>query len=166
MLFVLSFNFSVSAQLTGDPWIFNAYKELYGRQPNAWELNINNYNLGSWNNYSELKTYVQQYQNSMSKKGISIKTTNLANNEAAVILSENGYPAASALISNTSGSLIGNDGAGAFPKDAAKLIGIDAGTLKNLPVVSFGTVGTKYLASSGTKVIPASGRGTLVIKKK
>src|SRR3712207_735827 len=37
-----------ASQLKGDTWIFNAYKELYGRQPNVWELNVQNYNLGSW----------------------------------------------------------------------------------------------------------------------
>ncbi len=47
MFFVVAFNFSVSAQLKGDPWIFQLYKEMYNRQPSAWELNINNYNRNS-----------------------------------------------------------------------------------------------------------------------
>ncbi|MCY7290837.1 MAG: hypothetical protein LH615_01525, partial [Ferruginibacter sp.] len=58
---IFSFSF-VNAQ---DPWIIQVYKELHNRQPSAWELNIKNYNLGTWNNYGELKSYIQEYQNSL-----------------------------------------------------------------------------------------------------
>lgn len=55
-MLIIFLSINVTAQsLTGDPWIFQAYKELYARSPNAFELNINNYNLGSWNSYPELK---------------------------------------------------------------------------------------------------------------
>lgn len=172
-LLTFAFNFNADAQkLTGDPWIFQMYKELYNRQPSAWELNIKNYNLGSWNNYGELKTYVQQYQNSMTSKKLTVTVKSIDNKKSAAIFHQNGVPAAGSFINNDSGSLIGNDGAGLIGNDAAgligidaaTLIGIDAATLKNLPGVSFGIVGTRYLGSSGIKVIPTSGRGTLVIK--
>lgn len=61
-------------KLKGDPWIFQAYTELYGRQPNAWELNIYNYNNGSWGSYAQLKGLVQGYQNYLSQQGIEIRT--------------------------------------------------------------------------------------------
>src|ERR1043165_1695557 len=51
--------------LKGDPWIFQAYAELYDRPPRALELDINLYNGGSWNNYNELKGYIQQTQNAL-----------------------------------------------------------------------------------------------------
>ena len=49
---LIAFFFSLSVaklntqQLKGDPWIFQVYKELWGRQPNSWELNMRNYNNG------------------------------------------------------------------------------------------------------------------------
>ena len=50
-------NRSSTTGVKGDPWIFQAYCELYNRTPTALEVNIGNYNQGSWNNYGELKNY-------------------------------------------------------------------------------------------------------------
>ncbi|TCJ12653.1 hypothetical protein EPD60_15420 [Flaviaesturariibacter flavus] len=44
-----------------DPWIKQAYKELFGREPNGTECNIRNYNNGSWNSYDQLKGYIKTY---------------------------------------------------------------------------------------------------------
>ena len=57
LLLFFSATLTTQAQsLKGDPWIFNAYKDLYNRQPNAWELNIKNYNKGSGEIILTLKT--------------------------------------------------------------------------------------------------------------
>jgi hypothetical protein len=61
-------------QLKGDPWIFQVYSELYGRKPNAWELNIKNYNKGSWNSYDQLKGLVKDYQSYLAQQKIEIRT--------------------------------------------------------------------------------------------
>jgi len=55
-----------SAQAQCDPWIIQAYKELYGRTPNATECNIRNYNNGSWNSYNELVSYIKKYKGAVS----------------------------------------------------------------------------------------------------
>ena len=60
---VLAFTY-VQAQC--DPWIIQAYKELYGRTPSATECNIRNYNNGSWNSYGELISYIKNYKGAAS----------------------------------------------------------------------------------------------------
>ncbi len=157
---------TLAQQVTGDPWIFQTYKELYNRQPSAWELNIKNYNLGSWNSYDELKRYVQEYQNSLRLENYTVKTTGLKNNQSAAIFYQNGTPVASALISNAGGYLVGNDGASLIGNDSAGLIGLDGSTLRNLSVLSFADMATKFTQASGMRYIKASGRGRLVMKKR
>src|SRR5665647_895946 len=108
-LFVLIsvFHSTVEAQqLKGDPWIFQAYKELYNGPPTAWELNIQNYNGGSWNNYGELKNYIVQYQHSKGSQGLSISTTSLGNGKIAVLFNLNGKSIAANLITNDGGTII------------------------------------------------------------
>ncbi|HYH15556.1 MAG TPA: hypothetical protein VD794_10060, partial [Flavisolibacter sp.] len=45
-----------------DPWIVQIYKSEFGREPNATECNIKNYNNGSWASYDQLKSYIRQYK--------------------------------------------------------------------------------------------------------
>src|SRR6476620_1219779 len=60
--FIFILTFSVSTRAQGcDPWIMNAYKQLYNRNPTAEECNIRNYNNGSWTSYDELVRYVRSY---------------------------------------------------------------------------------------------------------
>ena len=53
--------------LSGDPFIIRLYQKLYSRYPNAWELNVQNYNKGSWSNYGTLKRYISEYQDNLKK---------------------------------------------------------------------------------------------------
>jgi len=55
-----------NVQAQCDPWIVQAYKELYGRTPNANECNIRHYNNGSWNSYSELVMYIKKFNGQAS----------------------------------------------------------------------------------------------------
>jgi hypothetical protein len=153
ILFV-AFNFNASAQ-KADPWIIQAYKEMYGRQPTTWELNIKNYNLGSWNNYPQLKEYIKEYQNSMQSNGYTVSVTALANNQSKVTFLQNGTAVAVGLIGNDAGSLIGND--------AGSLVGNDGASLA---AISFADVATKFTQASGIKYVKASGRGRIVFKKR
>src|SRR5215210_4790016 len=90
-LFVLAFNLQSKAQ-KGDPWIYQAYQEEYHRQPTAFELNIKNYNNGSWNNYGELKNYIKQYQAAIKSKNIVITLTPSANNTSTLAFWQKGVP--------------------------------------------------------------------------
>ena len=157
------FSFSIlKAQLKGDPWIFQAYKELYSRQPTAWELNIQNYNLGSWNNYGELKTYVQNYQNSLSNAGISVSTISVNGNRTVALFNQGGKSVAVDLISNDGGSIVASGAGNIVASGAGNIVTNATGNITNLAGVSFGG---KYTVQSGnTKVIPTSGKGALIIR--
>jgi hypothetical protein len=154
VILIMTCTFETSAQ-KADPWIIQAYKEMYGRQPTTWELNINNYNLGSWNNYPELKRYVQEYQSSMQNNGYTVSLKALANNQTRVTFLQNGTAVAAGLIGNDAGSLVGNDGASLIGNDVA-----------GLAAISFADVSTKFTQASGIKYVKASGRGRIVFKKR
>lgn len=165
LLFIFLFNINVKAQ-SPDPWIIQAYKEMYGRQPSAWELNINNYNLGSWNNYNELKKYIVEYHSSLRNDGYNAKTILLDKNQSATIFYQNGAAVAGALISNKAGSILGENGLGLISVDHARLIGMDHASLQKLAAVSFADVSTKFTQAAGIKYLKASGRGRLIMKKR
>lgn len=162
-LFFLFFNFNADAQqLKGDPWIFQVYQQLYHRQPTAWELNIYNYNNGSWNNYGELKNYIVQYQNAMRNYGFSVSTINLSNGKIAVLFNQNGITMAADLITNDGGTLVAQGGGNLVAQGGGNIVAQGGGNLASLPGVSFGSRYT--LQSNGTKVVPTSGRGALIIR--
>lgn len=120
---------TLSAQtLTGDPWIFQAYKEMYNRQPNALEINIRNYNSGSWNNYGELKQYILQFQTSLLQSGITISTV-FVKNVAVVGIRQNGQQVAVAALSLTGGQIVANDGATIVSGGAGNIVSGGAGIL-------------------------------------
>lgn len=112
--YVKNFNTKTSpakkAELKGDPWIFQAYKELFNRQPCAWELNVKNYNDGSWKNYAELKKYVKEFRASMDKLGIALKTTDAKNNNSYVIFEKDGKVLGIDLVSNDGGNVVAAGG--------------------------------------------------------
>lgn len=163
-MLIMLLNINANTQnLTGDPWIFQAYKELYGRSPTAFELNINNYNLGSWNSYPELKKYIQEFQGN----GYNIKVTTLTNDRSAAVFYEGNDPVAIALISNKGGGLISENSTALISVDHARLIGSDHATLNGLPLVSFTDVNSKSLLGVSKKSArKASGRGKIVFKKR
>lgn len=163
LLFVIAFNFSVRAQLKGDPWIFNAYKELYGRQPGPLELNIKLYNGGSWNNYGELKTYVQQFQSSLQQLQWKISYATIKNN-SVVGLFENGKQIAVDFISNDGGSIIPGGAGNIVAAGAGNIIGQDGSGIatSDLPGLGFAN---SHILQAGTKAAK-SGKGALIIKRK
>jgi hypothetical protein len=166
-LFVLAFNIQTKAQtLKGDPWIFQVYQEVYHRQPTAWELNINNYNSGSWNNYNELKNYVQEYQNSISKSGITVVNQKLNNDKIVVGFVQNNQLLAANVISPQGGNVITAGGANVVTAGGANVVapgGLNLQVTANTAGVYFG--GKYTVQSAGTRVVPASGKGALVIRK-
>ena len=163
LFLMLAFNLNSGAQqLKGDPWIFKVYKELWGIQPNAWELNIKNYNGGSWNSYAELKKYVSQYQNSMTTQGLSVSVKSLGDVKVAVVFNQNGRSIAVDLITNDGGTLIAA-GAGNIAINSGSNLLANAGIVVNANLAG-ASFGSRYTLQSGnTKVIPTSGQGALII---
>jgi hypothetical protein len=171
-IFAFVLHFSASAQnLKGDPWIFQVYKELYNRQPQAWELNIKLYNQGSWNNYAELKKYVQQYQASLSQNGLTTRTILLKGNQSSVVLFDQaGKSIAVNLITNDGGSVIaaggGNviaaGGGNVIAAGGGNVIAAGGGNLRDLPGASLGS--NRQLMSGDKKIIKTSGSGAIIIR--
>lgn len=153
VLFILAFNLTASAQAKGDPWIFQVYKELYARQPSTWELNIHNYNDGSWNNYNELKKYVQDYQNNLKNQGVQVKEATLKNKNAVVGFYSGGQQVAINVISNDGGSIIASGGGNVM----AHLVASGGGNL-----VASG--GGNLVASGGGNLV-ASGGGNIAVSQ-
>jgi len=158
----LTFALKASAQLKGDSWIFSAYQELYHRQPNAWELNIHNYNNGSWNNYDELRRYVKMYQISLRNNNLTVSTTMLASGNLVALFNQNGISIAADLITNDGGSIIAQGGGNIVAQGGGNVISTNGSNFVDLKGVSFGS---KYQTLSvGTTIIPASGNGALIIR--
>lgn len=163
--------------IKGDPWIFQAYCELYSRAPISLELNIGNYNGGSWSSYAELKNFIQQYQSALTNSGIQVIAAKvLAKNGGAImkdyegaVFKKNGKVIAVSLLAKNegkmvaagggnveafgAGNLVGNDGAG--------LIGLDGSTLSRLPGANIST--GNYNLKSGN-VIRTAGKSALVFQ--
>jgi hypothetical protein len=165
-LFFLTFNFSVKAQtLKGDPWIFQVYKEVYHRQPSAWELNINNYNGGSWNNYGELRKYVQEYQASISRNGLTIVTKKIDDNKVLTGFIKEGKLLAANIVSPQGGNVVAAGGGNVVAAGGGNVVaagGLNLQITSNTAGVGFG--GKYTVQSAGTTVIPSSGKGALIIK--
>lgn len=170
--YVSKYQSSKGSPLQGDPWIFQIYNELYNRNPNALEVNIKNYNGGSWGNYADLKNHVQEFQSSLLQAGITISTA-FVNNVAIVGFNQNGQQIAVAALSLNGGQIVANDGAtivsgGAgniVSGGAGNLIGQDgAGIIINSAMggISFGNSYT--ILSENTRVVK-SGKGSLIIRK-
>jgi len=174
LLLTLASNFSVSAQLKGDPWIFNAYKELYNRQPEPLELNIQNYNGGSWNNYPELKKYVVDFQTSKQQGNYKFSSVIVNNTTAVQAIYQNNQQIAVAALSVIGGKIIASDGASIISGGAGNIISGGAGNLigqdgagiaitKSMGGISFGSSNT--LMSESIKVLK-SGKGALIIMRR
>lgn len=166
----LTFALKASAQLKGDPWIFSAYQELYQRQPNAWELNIHNYNNGSWNNYDQLRRYVKMYQISLRNNNLTVSTTMLASGNVVAFFNQNGRSIAANLISQDGGGIIASGGGNIVASGGGNIVASGGGNIvasgggnfANLKGVAFGS---RYQTLSvGTTIIPASGNSALIIR--
>lgn len=156
ILFALSYS-SVRAQNIS-PWLFQAYKELYIREPNAWEKNYALYNGGIWSTFSEIKGYIQQYQESMKKSGLSLSLIKVNNSKSAVFFYQNGKPIAVDLIANDAGTLIATGAVNFISAGFANIISTSNG---NLPGITIGSKNS--LQSAGTKIIPVGGKVILII---
>jgi hypothetical protein len=165
-LCALLFSGSLKAQvLKGDPWIFQVYKEVYGRQPTGWELNINNYNSGSWNNYAELKKYVQEFQTSLSNNRITIVNQKINDSKILTGFFQNGKLVAANVISPQGGNVIAVGGGNVITAGGANVVapgGANMQISSRLAGVSFG--GRYSVQSAGTTIIPASGKSALIIR--
>lgn len=151
-----------------DPWINNAYRELAGRAPTGrgevGECNIKLYNNGSWNNYDELKRYVQEV-----RSNLKIGVKDLANGKWGMAVQGNGATAvnvfdlAGNMVAAGGGNLIGNDSGGLVAAGGGNLVGNDGASIKidrNTPGFSFSG---GYSALSGIK-IKTSGRGGISVR--
>lgn len=149
----------------GDPWIHQAYVELYNRQPTAWELNIYNYNNGSWNNYNELKQYIKDYQSALSKAGLSINTKNVNGGQTLVGFNLNGKQVALDLVSTSDGKVIAAGGANVVAAGGANLVAAGGANLQVNANMAGVVTGNRYsVQSAGTTVVPTSGKGALIIR--
>lgn len=159
--------------LKGDPWIFQIYSELYDRAPSAWELNTSNYNNGSWNNYGELKTYIQAYQASLKKQAMIIKTAPY-NGNILVGFFINGQQVAANVVAAGGGNVVAAGGANVITAGGANVVAAGGANVvaagggniivnNNMAGVRFG--GSYTVNAVGTKVIPTSGKGALIIQK-
>lgn len=163
-----------TATLKGDPWIFSAYNELYKRQPNAWELNIKNYNNGSWNSYNDLKKYIQDFQNNMRNQKLEIKTSEQTWGDKKVTgFFINGQQVAVDLVSIDGGNVIAVGGGNVISTGGGNVVAPGGGNVvasgggniriaEGMPGVNFG--GSYRVQSSGAKVIRTSGQGALIIR--
>ncbi len=161
------------AHLKGDPWIFKAYCEIYNRVPTGWELNIRNYNNGSWSNYDELKKWIRDYFSALAANRIEVKMAKPKSSrtvaEMAVVFIIDGKVTAADLIGNDAGSIKATGGNEMALKGITSLIGLDGGTLisddgstlKNLQGVQFSGYGLK--SEEGAKKVKTAGKTTLVI---
>ncbi len=164
VVFILFSSLHVSAQLKGDPWIFQAYKALYNRQPSSWELNIHNYNDGSWNNYNELATYIIQYQAAMTKAGLTVTTTSIGGGRDAALFNQNGRTIAADIISQDGGSLVAQGGGNLVAQGGGNLVAQGGGNLRDLKGVSFGPPSTRVPFGAGNQVVKTAGNVALIIK--
>lgn len=162
----------VMPSLTGDPWIFKIYKELYNRQPNAWELNIQLYNKGSWSSYDNLKKYIQDYQQSSSNNGLSVATAPY-NGNVLVGFYLTGQQVATNVVAPGGGNVVAAGGANVIAAGDAKVVAAGGANVvapggANIIVNSSMAgvrIGDKYVGQSGTtRVIPTSGSAAMIIK--
>jgi hypothetical protein len=147
-----------TVQLEGDPWIFRAYRELYRREPVAFELNVNNYNGGKWTSYPQLKRYVAEFQSSLKKQNAQIRTIETENGNQLTGLYLNGEQVAVALISKNGGNVVAAGGANVVSAGGANVVA--AGGMNIISpgggnVVSAG--GANVVSAGGANVVSAGG---------
>ncbi|NDK55399.1 hypothetical protein [Pontibacter fetidus] len=149
---------ATTVKLEGDPWIFKAYRELYRREPVALELNVNNYNGGSWASYAQLKRFVAEFQNSLKNHNAQIKTVDTANGNQLTGLYLNGEQVAVALISKNGGGVVAAGGMNVVSAGGANVVaagGMNVISPGGGNVVSAG--GANVVSAGGANVVSAGG---------
>ena len=153
-------------QLTGDPWIFELYNSMYFRQPNALELNIHNYNNGSWGSKSELKHYIIDFQNSLKSQNIVIAIGSTRNNGQLVVgLVINGQLAAASIVAAGGGNIVAAGGGNIVAAGGGNIVAAGGGNFN----VSTSTAGLSFgtnmgVLDVGTRRIATSGKGAFLIR--
>ncbi|HVK97799.1 MAG TPA: hypothetical protein VM368_08275 [Flavisolibacter sp.] len=133
----------------GDPWIFRVYCELYSEKiPSSDELNIRNYNNGSWNNYAELKRYVQAYNSPPVVVTGKFKGGKYDGKPALAVLDKGTVKAV---------NLIGPDGATLIGPDGGSIIGNDAGSLISNGTSIIGNDAGSFVVTKGAGVVMEGG---------
>ena len=151
-----------------DAWINNAYRDVAGRTPTGrgevGECNIKLYNNDSWNNYDELKRYVQEIRSNLK---IGVKELGGGKWGMAVqgggVTAVNVMDLAGNLVAAGGRNLIGNDAAGLVAAGGGNLVGNDGASIrvdKNTPGFNFSG---GYAILSGRK-IKTNGQGGLKIQ--
>ena len=157
-------NSAPSVVLKGDPWIFRIYQELYNRKPNAWELNVTNYNKGSWSSYASLRNYIKDFQTSLKKNKLNIKTAD-GNGNVYVVFEKDGKPIAINLVSQNGGQVIAAGDGNVIAAGGGNVVAAGGLNLQITPNMAGVTFGDKFRTQSvGTTIIPSSGNGALIIR--
>jgi hypothetical protein len=160
--------------IKGDPWIFKAYYELYSRIPNPIELNVTLYNAGSWNNYGELKTYIQQYQSALSQNNLRMISGTANGKDVAALVDGNNNVVAVGLISPNGGQVIAPGGANVIAAGGGNVIapgganviapgGANFNFNSNTPGLNI-TGGYSTQSAGVKKIIKTAGKGTIVVR--
>ncbi|HEY0667962.1 MAG TPA: hypothetical protein VGD22_07290 [Sphingobacteriaceae bacterium] len=138
------------SMVTGDPWIMEIYQKTYGRRPNSWELNIRNYNNGSWSSYDELAGYIRQFQKSLSDNGLVIETALLNDRYNLVAIKKGNEYLSANILENKGGNVVAAGGANVISAGGANVVSAGGAN-----VVSAG--GANVVAAGGGNVISAGG---------
>lgn len=141
---------TVSAKVSGDPWITQVYKSKYNRMPNSWEFNIRNYNNGSWGSYDDLSNYITEFQNSLRNGNILIETAIIDQNKNLVVFKKNGISIGVNLLSNKDGQILAAGSANVVAAGGGNVVAAGGGN-----VVAAG--GGNVVAAGGGNVIAAGG---------
>ena len=167
LLCMLLFSASaIDAQAHASSWIYQAYFERLHRGPSPFENNMLNYNNGSWNNYEELKKYVNEFIDNMNAAGITFRTSaaSFARDTKLVAFFQNDKLIAAALVATGAGNIIAS-GAACLAVAGAGNVKASDGTNMIIPsgTKGIGFEGTNPVKGSGAYIIKTSGSGSLVI---
>ena len=164
-------NPSLASAQCRDPWVSQAIKQVYARNPvgqgEICECNIKLYNNGSWATYNDLVGYVQQVRTSGLQLGYAI----IGNGNAVMVAMQNGQMAVSTI--NQSGQVITSGGANVVASGGANVVASGganvitsgganfSGLSRNTPGFLFGS--SRQILSTGQSRLSTSGGGSLVI---
>ena len=148
----------------GDPFIVKAYKELYKRSPNIWELNIFNYNNGSWSSYEYARKYVQDFQTSMQRQNVKFAFGPAKSKSQVVVgLIVNNQLIAADVIGTAGGYIVTSGGSNVIKQGGTKVT-LDGKSFKITPETAGFSFGAAD-APKGTQRFLTTGPGAILVKK-
>ena len=158
---------TTSLSVPPNPMIIKAYKEIYKRKPNIWELNAHNYNNGQWKTYPELKGYIQQFQKALKKQKLTIAIGITRNTgQSAIGFVQNNKLIAADIAADSNGDIIAEGGPKVTAQMGTLVIATDGRNyvmVPELPGFNFGTAGD--MLKPGEKQFATSGKSALIIQK-